>query len=1365
MRTFAKAIEEFRDKRLGVYKADNDQIVRDTRVAERATKDHVGRWLFELLQNSDDAGASNCNTSKVRILIVDDTIYVADNGNGLKPEAVSAICGTDFSDKTIGTIGRKGVGFKSVYEISTNPQVLTVNGDGIEFNSDRAGEWLRQHGFGDEHVPYQWIPFFISWDEARWQDPVLDAFTDYKTVVRLPGVSQDRMSNVERLLKEWPPHALFAFRHVRKITAPHLEITLTPGDGVWELKDNRGDTPTTSWLVAKPSEPEYPPEKLLEPLGTDERKAIKENGVGFLIAAPLVKGCVTPTSDYLPVHVFYPTEQKGPVRLLLHAEFLVKSDRTVLIPIDHSPFNTWVAKSLASQVCRFVDSAFRRETPSSHVALLMPLEERESHPVADALWKQISEAAKANLRLADVEGDQRLTVDEARLVSVTVRLDLARKLLEATDVRRQLLHCTFDEHKDARKALKELGCGEIRDHGIMAVIVENAASRTADTDWIWACWEWLAAWVYEEPYGDKQRNRLEQVKELPLVPVAGQLLRPSDLASRIVTWKPDGRTEDLPDWLPLTFVDGWFRDCIHGISEQDSSIKQLYGELGIKEPGADVIQRAVGLAIVQYWKNRWADPLRFLHFISGQDWHETSLVSSKLKRCPVPLSRPLQGEKYAEARMAYFGRDWGNDLLAEFYDGIEAVAWIGDDSAEDPKGKLRRVLEWLGVADCPRVIKVEKEIYVWQLPANCGDWKKYLETARDTYGRRVEMIRGISGLEHLSVSELSRERALFLISLIARHWDGYYRNQMEIFAEGKQGRERDYRSWEVKAKWWWEVSEKLALPVRGGNAKYASLTQCWLPDKKTRQEVGDLLLVVDLEAFESQKEIVHNWLDSAVGLRTRIAQVTLKEWKDFLSTLIPALAPAELAVSDERLRDKVTRWYAACLETVAVQDNVPKNAFAACPLLCRKEDLWRYVGKEPRYLNDNNEFAKAFAGDAWLFHVASRITADAVKYFGIPSLSESIEVRVERGEPWLPLGTGLQVKFSDSLPYVWVWRSSKSKQDAESLPSLLKSLKVFVVPALKARLYLNGVCREVERRWNASENTIFLHEKHINEAELSQALAEAIGAKSEADFYENLLRCGNGTQRKEKLLSKGISEAEVERCLREYLERLEAEKLVERGRTEQSGEASIFPLSPTPNGGKQQPGGDHGAKTGKTQVSPAEGATPAKKPFCLKDARNVAYIVGGQPEVGTAPNGGGSGGWDASVQEAHLLTDKEKAELEEGGRRVATRELEKMGYVVEQMAANNPGFDLRCSRGGAELRVEVKAHMGKANVADVTQRQYKEYLGQQGYLWELWNVEHLAAQDARQVVITRYDVIPDDALDARTFRVDLKKCRSPANSP
>ena len=164
-----------------------------------------------------------------------------------------------------------------------------------------------------------------------------------------------------------------------------------------------------------------------------------------------------------------------------------------------------------------------------------------------------------------------------------------------------------------------------------------------------------------------------------------------------------------------------------------------------------------------------------------------------------------------------------------------------------------------------------------------------------------------------------------------------------------------------------------------------------------------------------------------------------------------------------------------------------------------------------------------------------------------------------------------------------------------------------------------------------------------------------------------------------------------------------------------------------------------------------------KQPLRLKDASTTPYVLGNPPTGGAGTGGSGEGG--GTEREGHSLTDTEKAELEQAGRTLAARELETMGFSVEKMPQGNPGFDLRAKKDGDELRVEVKAHSGRATVVDVTQREYKEYLGQRGYRWELWNVEHLAEDDSDLVVITRYDQIPDDALDARTFRVDLKKCQ------
>jgi len=972
----------------------------------------------------------------------------------------------------------------------------------------------------------------------------------------------------------------------------------------------------------------------------------------------------------------------------------------------------------------------------------------------------VADEAKKHLRLADVEGRQRLGLEEARLVSVNVRLDLARILLEATSVRGQLLNRSFDNDREAHKAVRELGCKEIHDQDLVAAIAKNADSLAANTEWVWGCWQWLAEWVAKEPYGEGHTKRIECGSSLPVVPVNGGLAKAADLAGRIVTWRPVAAAGNLEDWLPLTFVEDWFGDRIQNEAQQDSPVRKLSKELGIAGPGADVFQRAVGRAIEQYWKDRQGDPGRFLHFILAQDWHETADASASLRRCPVPLARTVDGEVWAEAGSAYFGREWGNDLLDKLYDGATGIAWVATDGTPTARGgKWRRVLEWLGVAHCPRIQEGEQGCSVWQLPEGCDQWKQYLYTASDYRGRHVKRIAAVSRMDHLTVDNLDAAGGALLILLVSQHWEAYYRNRSKVKAEGSLSRERYRRSWEVDAKWWWEVRERLPMPRRGERGGHVALTKLWLPDKRTERALGGLVPVVDLDAFGDGKDAIRNWLASAVGLRERTEQLSAEEWKVLLSRRIPGKAPAERLVSEACLRDRVTGWYAACLETAAEQETTSGKAFASCPLLCRKGEVWQYVADEPRYLDDDNDLAAAFAEDLWLFHIRGSLAGDAVKYFGVLPLSQSVEVKVTTGEPQPPMSGDLNVRFSKSLPYVWAWRTTQSKQDAYGLSARLKGLKVLVVPVLKAMLSLGDVHHEVVRRWHVDDDTIYLHQDHTNQTELAQALAQALDLRSEADFYENLLRCSDDRQRKEKLLSKGIADAEIDRCLREYSGDPAVEEHPPDGPRQPANAGQGGSTSPTPSGGDDQEQQRNQPQAGQPDASsegkPSESPASGKQPLPQEDPRTTSDVRGRPPGAGTGDSdeGGGTGGG------GRFLTDSEKAELEEAGRDHAARELERTGFSVEKMPQANPGFDLRARKNGEELRVEVKAHRGRATVVDVTQREYREYLGQQGYRWELWNVEHLAENGASPVTITRYDAIPDDALDTRTFRVDLKQCQ------
>jgi len=74
MSALQQAIDEFRDRRLKVYREDQDQIIRDANSANETARDHVGRWIYELIQNADDAEAST-----LLVQVMDEAIYVADN--------------------------------------------------------------------------------------------------------------------------------------------------------------------------------------------------------------------------------------------------------------------------------------------------------------------------------------------------------------------------------------------------------------------------------------------------------------------------------------------------------------------------------------------------------------------------------------------------------------------------------------------------------------------------------------------------------------------------------------------------------------------------------------------------------------------------------------------------------------------------------------------------------------------------------------------------------------------------------------------------------------------------------------------------------------------------------------------------------------------------------------------------------------------------------------------------------------------------------------------------------------------------------------------------------------------------------------
>lgn len=119
------------------------------------------RAFVELLQNADDAGAS-----KFVIRQVGQKLLVANNGRPFSAEDIMALCRSGASNKQrgAGTIGYRGIGFKSVAGIAT--EIDVVSGE-FAFRFSKA--LTRQSVGVDYDVPLIRIPHFLSSDEPSYK--------------------------------------------------------------------------------------------------------------------------------------------------------------------------------------------------------------------------------------------------------------------------------------------------------------------------------------------------------------------------------------------------------------------------------------------------------------------------------------------------------------------------------------------------------------------------------------------------------------------------------------------------------------------------------------------------------------------------------------------------------------------------------------------------------------------------------------------------------------------------------------------------------------------------------------------------------------------------------------------------------------------------------------------------------------------------------------------------------------------------------------------------------------------------------------------------------------------------------------------
>jgi hypothetical protein len=104
---------------------------------ELVRQQYSGRYPFELLQNANDAAVEAGRRGRACFTLTGTALIVADNGTGFGEPQVKGICSLGRSPKGPGTsIGHKGLGFKSVGEITDQPQIISEQAS-FQFDHER----------------------------------------------------------------------------------------------------------------------------------------------------------------------------------------------------------------------------------------------------------------------------------------------------------------------------------------------------------------------------------------------------------------------------------------------------------------------------------------------------------------------------------------------------------------------------------------------------------------------------------------------------------------------------------------------------------------------------------------------------------------------------------------------------------------------------------------------------------------------------------------------------------------------------------------------------------------------------------------------------------------------------------------------------------------------------------------------------------------------------------------------------------------------------------------------------------------------------------------------------------------------------
>jgi hypothetical protein len=922
------------------------------RAQELVRQQYTGRYPFELLQNANDAAGDTGTRGRAHFLLTDTALIVADNGSGFGEPQVEAICSLGRSSKGPGeSVGHKGLGFKSVGEITDYPQIVSAL-TSFQFNGDRVRVAVSEH-LGplpaDQKLPIYAFPFPVEEadlgpDAAAIEKLRSDGFT---TVIRLPlRDSVERATVEEDLLHNLQSRLLLFLPHV-----DHLELEGTRGDFSSEIFREPDDgaehvlletsDESEEWLIYRASV--NPKPAVLEPLG-DAWKEIEE--VRFAIAVPIDDDSQPRVDGTFPLYVYFPTDEQPGLHVAVHAEWVLSMDRRQIATTpEAAPFNRMLIRAVADHLSSRVAPDLVRRTRASVNAIeaLVPVTGAPAGAGGTDLRKRWTEALLVAAFLPSADGSLRRPADIRLLPRSLPDPAAAHELAEVDGA--HTLRPDIERLAAVKNFLAsvpdtdEMGLGEF-----MSLLTPPTRETAADY------YGFLADW--REAVGTPIVNELKKVASV--LGTGGQVLTPD---TDTIFFPRERGEVTIPDDLPVPIA--YLPDV--------EDVRKLLRDLGVKPfEWRDLIRDF----LIKILSDPQADPDARERAMAGlRAYHQVRLQGSEdlepvLGRVLLP-ARTADGSVH-ELRPAaeiYFSTPWtGPDDLEVIYGPFGLAEFLDVDPPEEAEQRQDDLdfYRMLGVVANPRLDEAKPaEYYGYMItssrhPHRGGLFQEWF-TLPEVAAAAV-CPQGHPQSQQLRLSyRLDRHEALIdardpvrlmaLWNQLARRWGSVYEEGMQALFYCVHGSHTGDRGRPVLSLFAYTLQSQEWVPVDRGNVPdLVRPAEAWIDAAQTPRRIQERIPRISEAMYQTRGGA---GLASALNLtdagRPHVA--------DLLALLESIADEAEAAGSTNREIDQAARWVQRTLHDVLRDDLEPHPAPETVRLLASQNGVTRFVAQPP-YADD-----------------------------------------------------------------------------------------------------------------------------------------------------------------------------------------------------------------------------------------------------------------------------------------------------------------------------------------------------------------------------------------------------------------------------